>query len=335
MSSGGECDASAAMAGPGMTTYYYLALFSLGVLAFPTIFYLVSYLIPQIYMCIRPVPNLKEKYNAKWALVTGGGSGIGKALSFKLASQGLNVVVVSLDDEFLKVTIKELQDKYPKQEFRAVGVSFSPGVDYMKAIQQKTKDIDEEIKIVFNNAGFMVTGFLDQAPIGKLLANMECNATACLNISHYYVQKLVQKKRKGCIVFTSSVAGFIPTPFAAMYASTKAFVSQFAACMHIEVKSLGIDVCAIHPSPVASNFYNKLDHKVDMIEAAAQNAASPDEVLANDMFRSIGACAYRDLGTLAWSTRLGTFFLPYNIFSELFATAAPFMPDWKTHNKHR
>ena len=63
----------------------------------------------------------------------------------------------------------------------------------------------------------MVTGFLDQAPIGKLLANMECNATACVNVSHFFVQKLIKKKQKGCIVFTSSVAGFIPTPFAAMY----------------------------------------------------------------------------------------------------------------------
>jgi len=176
--------------------------------------------------------------------------------------------------------------------------------------------------------------FTDQTPIEKLLANMECNATACVNVAHYFVQKLVTQKKRGCIVFTSSVAGFIPTPFAAMYASTKAFVSQFAACLHIEVKPLGIDVCAIHPSPVSSQFYSNLTHKVDLIEKAAQNAVAP-EAITGDILRSIGACAYRDLGTLAWSTRLGTFFLPYNLFAELFATAAPFLPDWKTHNKNR
>jgi short-subunit dehydrogenase len=96
----------------------------------------------------------------------------------------------------------------------------------MDKILEATKDI--EIPIVFNNAGFIVTGFIDQAPIGKLLANIECNATAGVNIAHHFVKKLVSSKKKGCIVFTSSVAGFIPTPFAAMYASTKAFVSQFA-----------------------------------------------------------------------------------------------------------
>jgi uncharacterized membrane protein YhaH (DUF805 family) len=43
----------------------------LGILAFPTAFWLVMYLIPQVYMVIRPIQDLKKKYNADWALVTG------------------------------------------------------------------------------------------------------------------------------------------------------------------------------------------------------------------------------------------------------------------------
>jgi len=257
--------------------------------------------------------------------------------------------------------MSEIQKAYPKQKFRFVGVNFAPGVKYMDKIVAATKDI--EIPIIFCNAGFIVTGFLDQAPIGtstttarsehwiynhltmrlsqsciphsgKLLTNIECNAASAVNVAHHFVKQLISSKKKGCIVFTSSVAGFIPTPFAAMYASTKAFVSQFASCLHIEVKPLGIDVCAIHPSPVSSNFYDKLDHKVDLIEAAAKNAVTPDAI-TDDMLRSVGACALRDLGALAWSTRMGTFFLPFNFFTELFAFAAPFLPDWKNHNKNR
>lgn len=151
------------------------------------------------------------------------------------------------------------------------------------------------LSLVFNNAGFMVTGFLDQTPIEKNLANMECNATAAVNIAQYFCQQMVSKHLKGCIVFTSSVAGFIPTPFASIYASTKAFVSQFACCLHIEVQNLGIDVCAVQPSPVASNFYDKVDHKIELMEAAQKSAVPPD-TLPNDIFRSIGACALRDLG---------------------------------------
>jgi len=302
------------------------------VFAFPTLFWLVSYLIPQCYMAIRPVPDLKQKYGATWALVTGAGSGIGKALCFKLASQGLNVVLVSLDDDYLKDTTMELQKEYPELTFKTVGVTFSPGQNYMEKIVDATKDID--VQLIFNNAGFIVTGFTDQTVLGKLLANIECNSTASVCVTHYFISKLVLKKQKGCIVFTSSVAGFIPTPFAAMYASTKAFISQFACSLNIEVKSLGIDVCAVHPSPVASNFYDKVDHKIELMEAAQKSAVPPQE-LPNAIFRSIGVCALHDIGSLAWSTRMGTFFIPYNLFTGIFAVAAPFLPDYKVHNNNR
>lgn len=226
-------------------------------------------------------------------MVTGAGSGIGKSLAFKLASQDLNVVLVSLDDDVLKQTTQELQKAFPKLQFRAVGCSFAPGVDYLTIIQNATKDI--QIPIVFNNAGYIVLGFADQTPVAKLLANVECNATASLGVSHHFIQKMVQAKSKGCVVFTSSLAGFIPTPFAATYSATKSFCSALASSFHIEVKALGIDVCAIHPSPVATNFYDKVEHRIDMMEQAQKGAVKPD-TLPDQIFKSIGACAWRDLG---------------------------------------
>lgn len=308
-------------------------LYLLYLLAFPTAFWIVSYAVPQLYMALRPVPDLKKRYEgATWALVTGAGSGIGKALAFKLASQGLNVVLVSLDDEFLKRTVEELKAAYPSLEFRSVGTSFSPGVAYLKAIVDATDDIF--VQCVFNNAGFIVTGFVDQTNPNKILANIECNATASFSIAHHFLGKMVSHRRKGCIVFTSSVAGFIPTPFAASYAATKAFVSQLACCLHIEVASLGIDVCAVHPSPVASNFYDKVDHKIELMEVAQKSAVPPQD-LPNEILKSVGVCASRDLGTMAWATRAGTFFLPFNFFTALFTAAAPFLPDYKVHNKNR
>lgn len=114
----------------------------------------------------------------------------------------------------------------------------------------------------------------------------------------------------------------------------QAFCSQLACSLHIELQSLGIDVCAVHPSPVASNFYNDLDHKIDILESACKQAVPPED-LPDDIFRSIGCCALRDLGGMAVSSRMGTFFLPYNFFTEVFAAAAPYLPDWKTHNKTR
>ena len=300
-------------------TAHYVAL----LLAIPTVLWLVLYLVPHLCTALSPPVNLKKKYGASWALVTGSGSGIGRSLAFAIARQGVNVVLVSLDDDCLKNTMKDLKEAFPEIQFRSVGCSFSPGQgkedDYLTKIIEATKDI--EIQCIFNNAGFIVTGFLDQSKLGAITSNMECNATAAVKITHHFLGKLVSNKSKGCIVFTSSVAGFIPTPFAALYASTKAFLSSFACCVNIEVSNLGIDVVAVHPSPVSTNFYDKVEHKIELMEQAQKSAVEPDE-LPNQILKSIGRVALFDIGGMAVGTRVGTWFLPFNAFTKIFAMAA-------------
>ena len=86
-----------------------------------------AYVLPLMYCWIRGPQNLKRKYDASWALVTGGSTGIGKSLAVELASQGINVVIAALPDEWLGKTQAELQEQFPELEFRAVAVSFAPG----------------------------------------------------------------------------------------------------------------------------------------------------------------------------------------------------------------
>ena len=96
-----------------------------------------------------------------------------------------------------------------------------------------------------------------------------------------------------CTVFTSNVAGFNPTPFAASYASAKAFISQFAACIYTEIKNHEIDVCDVHPSPIASNLYNVVDHRIELMEAAHKSVVPPSG-LSNEIFKVVGVYALRD-----------------------------------------
>lgn len=66
-----------------------------------------------------------------------------------------------------------------------------------------------------------------------------------------YVTKIAAKLR-GAIVFTSSAAASIVSPFSSMYAATKSFLSSFGAALAVEVRHHGIDVLVFHPSPVAT-----------------------------------------------------------------------------------
>ena len=118
-----------------------------------------SYWIPKLVVSLMPTQDLKRKYDAQWALVTGSSSGSGKSLASRLASQGLNIVMVALNDRLLDDAVSELKTTFKSGQFIKVGVDLGvPG--YLDIIAEATKDLD--VQIVFNNAGFMLTGFFDK-----------------------------------------------------------------------------------------------------------------------------------------------------------------------------
>ena len=112
-------------------TKAYLNAYLVYALAAIPAFWLTYYVGFNVLMYLRGPVDLKKKYNAEWALVTGAGTGIGKSLSFALAAQGLNIVLVSLPDKHLDATTKELEKAFPDQEFRAVKAVFDHKTDYM------------------------------------------------------------------------------------------------------------------------------------------------------------------------------------------------------------
>ena len=179
---------------------------------------LITFLVPFLfYQCLRP-QDLKKKYDAKWAIVTGGSSGIGRAISEKCCKQGISVIIVAVPDELLPNSVKELRRDYPNVEVVPVGVDLSkPG--YMEAVAAETKDRD--IQLLFCNAGFMKTGFFADVPIGAWRANSAVNVGCHIDLSHEYINRMIKKQKRGCVVFTSSPASMLPSPFSTMYGATK------------------------------------------------------------------------------------------------------------------
>ncbi len=125
----------------------------------------------------------------------------------KLAGQGINVVMVALEEPLLHETHKELCARFPSVQFRKVGVDLSKSDSsaYMSPIIEATKDI--VVSLLFNNAGFITTGFFAYTALGRSVANFNCNAACVLPITHHFVKKMMDENIKGLVAFTSSSAG--------------------------------------------------------------------------------------------------------------------------------
>ena len=301
-------------------------------LALPTVTYLLLYILPYIILFFTPYPNLASRYSASWCVITGGGSGIGESLVEECAAMGLSVVIVTLPCDGNDEMVRRLREKYKDVEFRLVVTKFDVATDYVKAISDATSDLT--VQVVFNNAGYISTGFFDGQEIGNVMDNVECNSIACVRITHHFVRKMVKAKVKGCVVFTSSVAGYIPTPFAVTYASTKSFLTQFSQCLSVEVHGLGIDVVVAHPSPVRTRFYDKVEHKIELMEDAKKFATGP-RVVAREIIRSVGVFKVRDIGGMAVITRMVVAMVPADVATKGFCYAARFLKDYKVHDGNR
>ena len=96
---------------------------------------------------------------------------------------------------------------------------------------------------------------------------------------------------------------------------------------------MGIDVLAVHPSPVASGFFDNV-HKLDSLEMAKKTAVSPSSV-PYKMLSCVGRCHLGDLGSMATGVRVLTALVPYDFLTGIFSFAAPALGDYQKYNKNR
>ena len=258
--------------------------------------------------------NLKQKYEAEWALVTGSSSGIGKAIAERFAEQGLNVVLVAKDDDFFTKTFAELQAKYKSVTFRKVAVNLGVHGGYMQQITDATSDIT--VQIICNNAGYILPGLFHDQGVEAVQSNYECNATAAMLITHHYSRKLVEQRKRGLITFTSSAAAYFPGPTASLYASTKAFMTSFATSIAAEFRDVGVDIVVVHPSPIASSFYSGTRDVLGSLKSAEKAAASPFEI-ADAILRAAGRVVVWDHGSTSMVFRLVVKLVDFAFFNEL------------------
>ena len=191
----------------------------------------------------------KFELQDKIAIVTGGGTGIGKAIALEFAKVGANVVVASRKQENLDKVAAEIKALGRESLAIATDVSIPEQVDSMV---KQTVDKFGRIDILVNNAGAAITfKKAEELPLD------EWNATIALNLTGTFLcdiaaGKVMIEQRSGKIVNIASAAGIRGLPIMVHYSAAKAGVINLTACLASGWSKHNINVNCIAPGLIST-----------------------------------------------------------------------------------
>ncbi|WP_404926683.1 SDR family NAD(P)-dependent oxidoreductase [Mesorhizobium sp. ORM16] len=190
--------------------------------------------------------------DAKLAVVTGASSGIGKELAKLCAKDGYNLVVAA-DEPAIQQAAEALGSHNIAVEALEADLATVEGVDRLIS-RIGERDID----LLFLNAGRgLGNGFVDQ-DWGKIRRIIDTNITGTVYLAHELGAKMARRGR-GRILFTGSIAGFMPGTFQAVYNGTKAFIDSFAIALRHELQDTGVTVTVLMPGATQTRFFERAE----------------------------------------------------------------------------
>ena len=182
------------------------------------------------------------------AIVTGAGSGIGRATAIKMASEGAFVVVNDINADTAEATVSEIRAAGGSAEARPADVRRSSDVD---ALIDDTVAHHGRLDVVHNNAGGGGTvSFLDLSD-EAYLADIALNQHSVFFGIRAALRVMVPRGR-GSIISTASAAGLGAVPRLSAYGSAKAAVIMLTRCAAVEYAGSGVRVNAIAPGSMGT-----------------------------------------------------------------------------------
>lgn len=225
------------------------------------------------------------------ALVTGGGQGIGKAISLKLASYGADVAVVDVNLEKAQETSKEILQMGRRSLALKVDVVSARETEEMA--EKVFKDL-EGIHILVNNAGITRDGLILRMKEEDWDAVMNVNLKGAFNCTKAAV-KYMTKMRWGRVVNIASVVGVIGNAGQANYAASKAGLIGFTKTIAREFASRNITCNAVAPGFIETAMTDALPEKVKeelLKQIPLGRLGGPNDVAMGVLFLSSNASNY-------------------------------------------
>jgi len=246
----------------------------------------------------------------KTAIITGGGSGMGRATSLLFAREGASVVVADISDAGGNNTVQQIHaaggratyvrtDTSSEEQIlnlvqtavrtygRLDALVTAAGISYSNFIEQ------DESTDPFRNPH---AGFILNKPTSRWQKVLDVNLTGVMICAREAARQMIAEGHGGTIVNFASIAAYAPAPTIADYCVSKAGVVMLTKCLAAEVGRAGIRVNAVAPGPIETGMTQSL---LDMGRLQKQGAslplgrtAQPDEVANVVLFLSCDKSSY-------------------------------------------
>ncbi len=191
------------------------------------------------------MPGIKD-FREKVTVITGAGSGIGRATALAFAAQGADLVIVDKEEDRIAEAAKEIEARGARVLARKVDVSDRTQVeDLSKYVIKERSRVD----ILYNNAGIGVGGSFECTSLEEWERIFSINFWGVLYGIKAFLPHMIER-RYGHIVNTSSLAGLCAIPGMSAYCSTKFAVAGLGEALRAEVRRYGIGVSTICPGVI-------------------------------------------------------------------------------------
>ncbi len=175
--------------------------------------------------------------------MTGASSGIGAVFARELARAGYAVTCVARSQDRLESLLKELGD-----EHRLLVADLADRVQ----LQRVVDDVERTgYSLLVNNAGYGIYGRFQEIPVDQQERLMTVNMNALVRLSHAFLKRA---SSGDALINVSSALSLLTYPGGAVYAGTKAFVTNFTESLWYEYRDRGVYVMALLPGVTETNF---------------------------------------------------------------------------------
>lgn len=187
-----------------------------------------------------------------FAVITGASTGIGFELAKQFAENGFDLLIASNSEAILEAQ-DDLEVYGTDVECIEVNLGTYRGV---QILTETIRGYNRPVDVLCINAGVGVGGDFMETSLREEINLINLNVISAVHLTKNILADMYEQGF-GKILYTSSISSVMPSPFEAVYGSSKAFLSAFAESIRNEAKDRGVSVTIMMPGPTNTNFFHR------------------------------------------------------------------------------